>query len=81
MGAHKHDVFLAIADPTRRRIIKLLTDRPLPVTEISNQFPISRTAVSKHLRILSDAKFVRMHKIGRESRYTLQPEALKEVTE
>ncbi|MBL4931914.1 ArsR/SmtB family transcription factor [Clostridium paridis] len=76
---HKHDVFQAIADPTRRELISLLADKELPVTAISNQFPISRTAVSKHLNILAEAGLVSTKKVGREVRYTLEPEPLKEL--
>ncbi|MFD2680415.1 ArsR/SmtB family transcription factor [Bacillus seohaeanensis] len=78
-AAEKHDVFQAIADPTRRRILELLAKKDLAVTEISSQFPMSRTAVSKHLRILTEAKLVNGQKIGREKRYTLQPEPIKEM--
>ncbi|MGG1658205.1 ArsR/SmtB family transcription factor [Brevibacillus sp. NRS-1366] len=81
MGASpaKHDVFQAIADPTRRKLLELLTDRDMAVTVISSHFPISRTAVSKHLRILSDAGLVKEQKVGRETRYRLQPEPLQEL--
>jgi DNA-binding transcriptional ArsR family regulator len=78
-SAPKHDVFQAIADPTRRELLKLLVDRELPVTVISGYFPISRTAVSKHLRVLSEAGLVREQKVGRETRYSLQPEPLMEL--
>ncbi len=76
---HKHDVFDAIADPTRRKMLKLLAYDELPVTMISHHFPMSRTAVSKHLRILSESKLVSMTKVGRETRYKLHPEALLEL--
>lgn len=75
----KHDVFQAIADPTRRQVLKLLVNNELPVNAISEHFPISRTAVSKHLRILSDAGLIKEQKVGRETRYTLQPEPLLEI--
>jgi DNA-binding transcriptional ArsR family regulator len=77
--APKHDVFQAIADPTRRKLLQLLVDQELPVTVISGHFPMSRTAVSKHLRILSDAGLVREQKIGRETRYRIQLEPLQEL--
>jgi DNA-binding transcriptional ArsR family regulator len=51
-AAPKPDVFQAIADPTRRSLLRLLVDQELPVTVISGHFPMTRTAVSKHLRIL-----------------------------
>jgi DNA-binding transcriptional ArsR family regulator len=75
----KHDVYQAIADPTRRRMLKLLSQKEMPVMEISGHFPISRTAVSKHLRVLADAGLVKESKVGRETRYRLNPQPLHEV--
>lgn len=75
----KHDVFQAIADPTRRGLLKLLAGRELPVAALCQHFPISRTAVSKHLRILSDAELVKERKSGRETRYRLEPGPLQEL--
>lgn len=75
----KHDIFQAIADPTRRELLSLLANREMPVTIISEHFPISRTAVSKHLHILAEAGLVTERKVGRETRYKLQPEPLKEL--
>jgi DNA-binding transcriptional ArsR family regulator len=72
----KHDVFQAIADPTRRQLLKLLDTAEMPVTVISAHFPMSRTAVSKHLRVLADAGLVKERKVGRETRYRLDPEPL-----
>ncbi|GGE60973.1 DNA-binding transcriptional ArsR family regulator [Priestia taiwanensis] len=79
--AKKHDVFQAIADPTRRSILKLLAEKELPITEISDHYPMSRTAVSKHLTILSEADLVRARKVGREKRYSLHPIPLAELKE
>lgn len=78
-SAQQHDVFQAIADPIRRKMLRILADKELSVTLISHHFPISRTAVSKHLRILSESKLVSGEKVGKEKRYKLQPEALLEV--
>ncbi|WP_430112028.1 ArsR/SmtB family transcription factor [Paenibacillus sp. B1-33] len=75
-SAPKHDVFQAIADPTRRKLLELLADNELPVTVISGHFPMTRTAVSKHLRILAEAGLVKDRKIGREVRYRLDPDPL-----
>ncbi len=75
----KHDVFQAIADPTRRGLLRLLDDHEMPVTLISGHFPMTRTAVSKHLRILADAGLVKERKVGRETRYRLDPEPLLEL--
>lgn len=62
----KHDVFQAIADPTRRKILKLLAEKELAISEITSHFTISRTAIAKHLRILSEAELVSGRKEGRE---------------
>lgn len=78
-SSQKHDVFQAIADPTRRQVLKLLREQELPVTVISGHFPMSRTAVSKHLRILADAGLVKERKVGRETRYRLEAEPLMEL--
>ncbi|MEK4283621.1 MULTISPECIES: ArsR/SmtB family transcription factor [Ureibacillus] len=75
----KHDVFHAIADPTRREILKLLAEKELAISEITSHFPISRTAISKHLRILTEAELVSGRKVGREKIYWLHPEPLKEL--
>lgn len=73
------DVFQAIADPTRRRLLRILEEQEMPVTAISRHFTISRTAVSKHLHILASAGLVRERKVGRERRYRLDPEPLLEL--
>ncbi|MFE8700026.1 ArsR/SmtB family transcription factor [Cytobacillus sp. FJAT-54145] len=79
MGAVKHDVFQAIADPTRREVLRILAKKELPISEITEHFPISRTAVAKHLNILSEANLVSGTKVGREKIYRLQPEPLTEL--
>ncbi|WNQ12035.1 metalloregulator ArsR/SmtB family transcription factor [Paenibacillus aurantius] len=78
-ASSKPDVFQAIADPTRRSLLKLLDERELPVNAISGHYPMSRTAVSKHLRILADAGLVKERKVGRETRYRFDPEPLLEL--
>lgn len=75
----KHDVFRAIADPTRRTLLRLLVEQEMPVTAITGHFPISRTAVSKHLRILVDAGLVKERKVGRETRYRSETGPLLEL--
>lgn len=81
MESPKHDVFQAVADPTRRSLLKLLADNEMPITAITEYFPISRTAVNKHLRVLSEAGLVSKQKVGREIRYRLKPEPLVELVE
>lgn len=78
-SAKKYDVFQAIADPTRRAILKLLAGKELPITEIAGSFSMTRTAVSKHLLILEEAGLVTSRKAGREKRFTLQAEPLSEL--
>ncbi|WP_242227219.1 helix-turn-helix transcriptional regulator [Bacillus cereus group sp. BfR-BA-01315] len=78
-SAAKYDVFQAIADPTRREVLRLLTEKELPISKITDHFPMSRTAVGKHLHILSEAKLVSRRKVGREKIYRLQPEPLAEL--
>jgi DNA-binding transcriptional ArsR family regulator len=75
----EYDVFQAIADPSRRKMLRLLAEKEMPVTMISKHFPMSRTAVSKHLRILSSSNLVSVEKVGREVRYKLQADALLEL--
>ena len=77
----KHGVFQAIADPTRRELLKLLVDKEEPIVSISEHFPISRTAVNKHLAILLDAGLVSRQRIGRETRYKSHMGPLIEVKE
>ncbi|UTR10246.1 metalloregulator ArsR/SmtB family transcription factor [Evansella sp. LMS18] len=79
MSAAKHDVFQAIADPTRREVLRLLARNQLAISEITTHFSISRTAIAKHLHILSEANLVSGKKVGREKIYQLHPEPLTEV--
>ncbi|ALA70738.1 ArsR family transcriptional regulator [Geobacillus stearothermophilus 10] len=79
VSAPKHDVFHAIADPTRRQMLQLLADNELSIAAIAKSFPISRTAVNKHLRVLSEAGLVSCRKTRRETRYRLEPEPLAEL--
>ncbi|RJG18868.1 helix-turn-helix transcriptional regulator [Paenibacillus thiaminolyticus] len=78
-SAAKYDVFQAIADPTRREVLRLLADRELPISQITSHFPISRTAIAKHLHILTEAELVSGRKVGREKIYRLHPEPLTEL--
>lgn len=76
----KRDVFVAIADPTRRKIIRLLADKDeVALHELTPHFQMGRTAVSKHLTILREADLVKNRKAGRETRYRLNPVPLREV--
>ena len=78
-GPLTHDVFQAIADPTRRKILMLLADEEMPIASLVERFPMSRTAVNKHLHVLSDAGLVKSQRKGRETRYKANPIPLVEV--
>ena len=73
------DVFRALADPTRRAILSLLRQGSQPVGSIARDFPISRPAISRHLRILREAELVTEIKVGRNRLYELNAEPLKNV--
>jgi len=73
------DVFHAIADPTRRGILDRLRGGPTPVNALAADFHQSRPAISRHLRVLKDARLVAETKVGRERRYRLQPAPLQQV--
>ena len=73
------DVFRAIADPTRRAILDRLRAGPAPVNALAGEFEQSRPAISKHLRVLRDARLVSEQRVGRERLYQLQPRPLQQV--
>jgi DNA-binding transcriptional ArsR family regulator len=65
----------ALGDPTRRAVLKLLRAGPMPVAEIARQFPISRPAISQHLRVLKDAGLVTDSPVATRRLYQLNPNA------
>ena len=71
------DQFAALADPTRLRVVELLSEKPRPVHELAAAFAISRPAISRHLKVLKDAALVKEEKHGRENVYALQRQKLK----
>ncbi|WP_369436064.1 ArsR/SmtB family transcription factor [Lysinibacillus fusiformis] len=74
------DVYDAVADPTRRKLLRMLADvEELPLHELTVHFQMGRTAVSKHLAILKDADLVITRRVGRETRYRLNAAPLKEI--
>jgi DNA-binding transcriptional ArsR family regulator len=74
-----HDVFRAIADPTRRAILDRLRAGPTAVNALAVDFEQSRPAISKHLRVLREARLVDEERVGRERIYALRPDALKPI--
>jgi DNA-binding transcriptional ArsR family regulator len=76
VNAYHHEVQLdALGDATRRAIVARLADGPLAVGEIARQFPISRPAISQHLRVLKRARLVVDRAEGTRRMYTLNPDA------
>ena len=71
--------FSALADPTRRAVLDLLLQGRLPAGQIAQAFPVSRPAISKHLRVLRQAHLVRTHRVGRQRLFELSPGPLKTV--
>ncbi|HEY1264253.1 MAG TPA: metalloregulator ArsR/SmtB family transcription factor [Terriglobales bacterium] len=71
--------FHALADPTRRAVLDLLRRGSQPAGQIAREFPVSRPAISKHLRLLRKAHLVRERREGRHRVYQLNPEPLKAV--
>lgn len=69
----------AIADPTRQQLLHLLRDRPQPVGALAKRLPISRPAVSQHLRVLQKARLVREHREGTRHYFSLDPAGLNEI--
>lgn len=75
----RRDIFQAIADPTRRAIIAMIAIHAMTPNAIAEQFDISRQAVSKHLRILSECELVKQEHQGREIYYQLEIKKLKQI--
>ena len=71
--------FQALADPTRRAVLDLLRGGSQPAGQIASAFPVSRPAISKHLRQLRRAHLVREQRQGRHRVYQLNPEPLRAV--
>ena len=79
MVTQESSVFQAIADPTRRAILDRLRNGGQAVNEIAGRFDVSRPAISKHLRVLHDARLVTEVRDGRNRIYRLNPDPLREL--
>ncbi len=77
----RRDPWQAIADPTRRRIIEILTEGEQTVNQIAQNFKISRPAISKQLKVLQESSLIEISTIGRERYCTLSLEQLKEISD
>ncbi|MBC6993044.1 metalloregulator ArsR/SmtB family transcription factor [Neolewinella lacunae] len=75
----RRDIFQAIADPTRRAIIALIALQPMTPNALSQEFDITRQAVSKHLQLLVECEVATPHQQGREIFYRLEIDKMKEI--
>lgn len=73
-------VFGALADPTRRAMLRRLTEGPANITELGAPFRISQPAISKHMKVLDRAGLVERTKQGREFRIRLNPQPMDQAT-
>jgi DNA-binding transcriptional ArsR family regulator len=76
----RRDVFQAIADPTRRNILSLLTTQSLNLNAVADKFDISRPAISKHIKILEECGLIVINQQGRERYCEAQLDKLNEVS-
>lgn len=77
----RRDVFQAIADPNRRAIINLLASKKLTLGEVAENFDVSRPAISKHIKILSECGLIVVTQQGRERYCEVKLQKLREVSE
>ncbi|MEU8072153.1 MULTISPECIES: metalloregulator ArsR/SmtB family transcription factor [unclassified Micromonospora] len=76
------DVFTALANPTRRELLRLLRDEgEQPVRRLADRFEMRRPSLSEHLRVLKDAGLVTEQPVGRQRVYALRPEPLRELAD
>ena len=76
MVTYQSDPWSALGDPTRKAIFELLADRPRPVGELANELPVSRPAVSQHLKVLKEAGLVLDLPVGTRRIYRIDPDGL-----
>jgi len=74
-------VFKAIADPTRRSIMAMLSDGERSLNDIAAQYEMTRPAVTKHLKVLEQGGLIRIRAQGRQRLHALRPETLKTVSD
>ena len=79
MSRRADEVFRAIADPSRRRMLAILEKEELPLKRILARFRMSRPAVIKHMRVLKSCRLVRVRRQGRQMMHRLNPKPLAAV--
>lgn len=73
------DIFKALADPTRRKVLELLRQRPMTAGELADQFPVSRPTMSAHFAVLREADLIDSVKIGTTITYQLRLSVLEDA--
>lgn len=81
MSVVRRDVFQGIADPTRREILSLIAQKPMNLNTISENFDMSRPAISQHIKILTECGLVMIRRQGRERYCTPKLDRLNEVAD
>jgi DNA-binding transcriptional ArsR family regulator len=79
MTQARFDAFQVIGDPSRRKMLMLLSEDSLTINSLADNFEMSRPAVSKHIKILHNAGFISIHDIGRERYCTLKKDGFEEL--
>jgi DNA-binding transcriptional ArsR family regulator len=77
--AYVTEKFAALADPTRLAVFECVARRPAAVHEIALEFPVSRPAISQHLRVLKDARLVLDEAVGNRRIYRVDPSGIEEM--
>ena len=75
----RRDIFQAIADPTRRAILVLLTTQTMTAGDIASNFDTARPTISKHIQILNECELLESNQQGREIHYQLKIDKMKEI--
>lgn len=79
MQTYRVDGWTALGDPTRRAIFERLADRPRAVGELASELPVSRPAVSQHLKVLKDARLVVDEPVGTRRVYRVDADGLRDM--
>jgi DNA-binding transcriptional ArsR family regulator len=77
----RRDVFQAISDPTRRKIIDLISGQPMNLKTLAAYFAISRPAISQQIKILEECGLIQTKREGRETFCSIQPKQLKKIAD
>ncbi len=73
-------IFAALADPTRREILAMLLEDDMAVTDVAEPFEMSLAAISKHLKVLAEARLITQERRGRVTWCKLEPDAMRAAT-